>query len=138
MVNVELARQTLQAIRDHEDRWNQRQFVELKDETSPECGTTLCFAGFAACLTGAEFVPPEVYFDDTENGTKYWYQPNTVITPEGDTVGVESYAMDVLGLNYGQANTIFYNFTDDVDELASVVEQVIAEGPNEVEEAVTE
>lgn len=133
MVNVDLARQTLQEIRDHEDRWNQHQWIELQDSSDPACGTTLCFAGFAACLAGAKFVPVEKVTDNGE--LAYYYQPPRVITPEGDDRHVEAYAADVLGLDPSEAHSIFYFTVNDIDALTERVEQVIA---GEDEEAVTE
>ncbi len=133
MVNVDLARKTLQAIRDDQDRWDQRNWINLVNEDDPACGTTLCFAGFAACLAGAEFVPPVKY--RTLDPESPYYQPPRVITPEGDERNVEQYAADVLGLDYGQASSIFYFTVNDIDALTERVEQVIA---GEDEERVTE
>lgn len=122
MVNTDLLHRTLDEIRDHEDKWDQGQWVNLVDDTDPSCGTTLCFAGFAACLSGAEFVPVEE-FDRTIYPGRF-YQPDRVVK-DGDEQHVETYAQNVLGLDATQTHALFHNMTDDVDELAEVVDQII-------------
>lgn len=124
-VNAELLRRTVEEIQDHQDRWNQNSWVELKDTTDPACGTTLCFAGFASCLAGAEFVPPEEQssFDDST----WYYQPSLVVTPEGDEVHPETFAQEVLGLDDHQAWSLFHtNYGNDLDVLADTVDRIIS------------
>lgn len=121
-VNADLMRQTVDTIRENQDRWDQRQWIDLIDADDPACGTTLCFAGFAACLTGAEFVPVGQYNDGS------YYQLARVLTDDGGEELVSDRAARDLGLDYRQADRIFYNTSlSDVDELSALVEQIIAE-----------
>ena len=124
-VNETLLRQTVEEIEDHQDHWKQSAWVELVNPTDPACGTTLCFAGFASCLAGAEFVPPEE--QSALGGVTWYYQPPQVVTPEGDVRHAEDYAQEVLGLDSEQAWSLFHrNYENDMDVLRDTVDRIIS------------
>lgn len=56
-VNLELLNATLEMIKANPDKYDQNSWVKT-DEYSP-CGTTMCFAGQAAVLAGAEIPDPK-------------------------------------------------------------------------------
>jgi hypothetical protein len=85
-VNITLLRRTLSQIETHPELWDQ---ADWRNETS--CGTSHCFAGWAAVLNGAAFVRrPDGSVSNTE-----------VIPPGGgDAEPVWDYAARALGIEH--------------------------------------
>lgn len=98
--NIALLKTTLDFIQANPDKHDQADWVEVN-----RCGTTMCFAGHAAALSGAE-VPKD---------NKAWR-----LNPDGSLVErdengrrtggilIEDYARELLGMNYDEASFIFY------------------------------
>lgn len=93
LANVELAEKTLAHIRSHEWRLDQSTWLSLWKgdvgvtfERAMHCGSTGCFAGWAALLDGAE-----LSFDEGE-----------YIIKTADGVPVYDYAADALGIPHYQ------------------------------------
>lgn len=100
--NLELLKATWEFIKKNPSKHQQSDFIN-----NTQCGTTMCFAGHAAVLSGAEF--------PTDPQDSSWF-----LTPEGklteknewgqrDGIYIEQYAMDVLGMSYDEAQFIFYH-----------------------------
>jgi hypothetical protein len=88
MVNTELLEQTMTAIRDNPELHNQSWFY-----TPTECGTAMCFAGWACHLAGMEQVQPL-------SGSSW------VKTPDGIKTAHDA-AISALGLTTPQGNALF-------------------------------
>lgn len=100
--NLELLKVTWEFIKKNPEKHNQADFIN-----NTQCGTTMCFAGHAAVLSGAEF--PKDPFD------AHWF-----LTPDGKLtekdehgarkgIYIETYAKDILGMSYDEAQFIFYH-----------------------------
>jgi hypothetical protein len=107
----------LDYITDHPEQHRQQYW---RAET--ECGTTMCFAGHTAALFGPEA------------GMTGWGKPIPMAADErmygdvqvGDTtVDVETFACDLLGLDWDQGNALFYCMNG-VDDLRRIVDDLEA------------
>ena len=77
------------------------------EEQATECGTTACAAGWVGILTGVTIAIE-----------------GRAILPDGREVRLEAYARERLGLDPGQAKTLFHTTT----EVAKILLRQLAEG----------
>lgn len=100
--NLELLKQTWEFIKKNPEMHNQADFIN-----NTQCGTTMCFAGHATVLSGAEF--------PKEPNDSYWFlTPDGKLTEKDENgarkgIYVEKYARDVLGMTDEEAQFIFYH-----------------------------
>jgi hypothetical protein len=105
-VNVPLLKATMAIIDMKPEEHDQSNWVEVTEE-SP-CGTTMCFAGHAAVLAGAEIPNPKKhdirgwYLDKQLN---YLNSETGYYNDEARTVG--SFSMEQLGIDERTANYLF-------------------------------
>ncbi len=90
MPNVELLTRTLEYIKEHPDKWDQKVFRS-------SCGTKFCFAGHAVALSGARWLSgPDTY-------ERYLVESS----PGAEPIWVSHYTGDVLGLTEDQRDALF-------------------------------
>ena len=103
MANLDLIRETIAAIEQDEEHWNQEHFIDIPSpwSTKPLCDTTLCFAGWA-CLTdvgAVEFFNQALRVaTEPDSGQEFWASGRDI----------EPWAQDILDLKDSQAEKIFY------------------------------
>lgn len=132
MPNARMIHKVAQRIQNHLDKWNQQTWAGVSDDGNEEdheaavirlrevlfhftqggddrllfsdaivpegvCGTKFCFAGHAVLEAGDAIV-----FDLDDLG-----YADTVRTPEGNYVGLECRARDLLGLTEEQSDRLF-------------------------------
>lgn len=107
MANVELLQKTLQYIKDHPEEWNQ---------SSWDCGTTACFAGWACRLAIME---NETLF--AEYG-RYWEKKGWESSFPYNFI--EQLAKDVLDIDHDDANNLFSS-TNTLNTLEEIVNDII-------------
>lgn len=126
--NIPLLRKTLEHIEAHPNEWSQR----VWGQRIVGCGTTYCFAGTAAVLSGYE--PAWEKFTGDDGAERY--AMSHVIDPEtGGSRGVEQIGAALLGLDLhdaddnmnSEAGRIFYSMVDTPEQLRSLVESVVRE-----------
>jgi hypothetical protein len=122
--NAELAYRVLDHIDAHPEQHNQAVFLRtpggMADEVeaiTPEvvaqhCGTTACFAGWAALLSGLEL--------DRFSGD--------AILPDGLTRDIELTARDLLNLTPPQSDELFYA-AQHIDEVRATVAEIFGPRP---------
>lgn len=107
--NVLLLRQVLEQIETHPETWDQGVY---------RCGTSMCFAGWAAELSGGTWIGQSellVAAADEESSSHWGRDGIAVVSPEVR-------AGRVLGLDGDQADDLF----DAANSLESIREQIIA------------
>lgn len=113
MVNKELLKTTLDLIKVKPEEHNQNNWVNTS-LYSP-CGTTMCFAGHAAVLSGAEIPDPKKHHVDDwyvgPNGEYINWSQKQYLTPSEFTP-IGNFAQQKLGLSTEQAD---YLFGPDID-----------------------
>lgn len=118
--NAELAYRVLDAINAHPahfdmDNWVRvapsAELVGLEQLTSPECGTTACFAGWAVALSGYQM---------TRNR-------EVILANRLVSQGIAKFAADLLGLNDDQAADLFY--ADNEDFSGELVAEIFGPRP---------
>lgn len=114
--NIPLLRKTLEYIEEHPHEWDQDSWAEKW----PGCGTTMCVAGTATYLSGADLV-----WTRNEGGRISFDEAVLCQTPDGLHRDIEDYATELLGLTPGQANAIFYSNPANPAKLRELVEKVI-------------
>lgn len=129
--NPELLRNTMATILENRDKHNQGTWISVKyadDSTYEEpniCGTTMCFAGFAAVEAGAESPTVSYLLQNDE----WWIKPDGSVGTDddywdsGDVVRVNRWAGEKLGMNPYEREYIFYYFGD-ADALAERVDKL--------------
>lgn len=123
-LNEPLLRKTFEYIAEHPLEWDQRHWAscdisghiitthKAKQETqaqmlnSKACGTTMCFAGTAIWLDGAEFA--DAY---------------DVVKADGTYTQIADAAQKALGLHPDQADEIFNTFTANIDTMRRTIEK---------------
>ncbi|WP_084963294.1 hypothetical protein [Thermoactinospora rubra] len=126
MVNTTLLRQTLAHILRHPEGWRQSTW---------RCGTTACFAGWAAILAGGRWLlevddgtPAALYLVAAEEEIREGLALEHVL-PGGDIgrgVFVADRAQRVLGLTADQRTRLFAS-TNDLSRLHVIVSQLCEE-----------
>jgi hypothetical protein len=87
MGNIELLKKTREHI---------LKYPETHDQGSWHCGTTMCIAGHAAILAGAELKKDARWADEI------------VMYVDGERVSAENFAMDQLRMTSADAGYLFY------------------------------
>lgn len=103
VLNVPLMEATMGRIIAEPASWDQR-LVAMEQP----CGTTFCFAGHAALVSGCTF---------TVGG---WFEDAARMP-----ISPMDYARAALGLTYDEAESLFYLFTTDIDVLHRKVKDII-------------
>lgn len=117
MANLDRLKLLRETVIANPDRWEQRNWAK-----KTECGTTLCFAGWAATLKGEELFWgfPETMQEDIQ----YYGFVITGTLANGRTIS--GVAKEWLGLDYDQADKLFYsdqfNGLDHLNELIAETE----------------
>lgn len=155
--NVPLLNAVIEHIEANPNDWYQGDWRTLRtflrdDQGIPvplpaaDCGTAMCFAGWAAQLSGAEYAYPagdgELHDDViVSDGTDSVEAAHIVRTDEG-LVHVQDYATRALGIDEGQSNRLFHGANTLADlkrHVARIIEQGRIEQANrdiaEAEEA---
>lgn len=105
--NVDLAFRTLDAIKKNPEVW---------DQGSWRCGSGMCFAGWAAMLTGAKWVYPQDNLYVDEYGETDNFENEMVEIPEElretfdgkEALHVSYFAEKVLGIDSDQRGVLFF------------------------------
>lgn len=92
-MNKPLIMDTLKLIEENPGRWDQDAFSDKTD-----CGTTMCFGGWALALSGYT-LDEQAHFHTPHGHRMSWLR-------------VEDTAQDLLGLSDDQVESIFYFFPD--------------------------
>lgn len=117
MANLERLKLLRETVIANPDKWEQRNWAK-----KTECGTTLCFAGWAVTLKGEELFWgfPEAMQEDIQ----YYGFVITGTLESGRTIS--SVAQAWLDLDYDQADKLFYsdqfNGLDHLNELIAETE----------------
>lgn len=119
--NVALLRQTLAHIEAHPEQWNQEMWAN-------ECGTAFCFAGHAVLQAGCHIL--------ASRETVEWSTiPSEIATAafplRGSAPSIRAVAMRLLGLDDGQALTLFCG-DNSLDDLERIVDDLCAESAEAV------
>ncbi len=125
--NKELLKQTLQRIKTVPMEYNQGHWVKV--EEANVCGTTMCFAGHAAILAGAEVPDPKKHVvadwyvaKDDSNSYLNWRQAEAKDCQEYETVS--QFAQRALGLNWDEQDYLF-DADRTVEEIEEAVQSVL-------------
>lgn len=101
MRNLELLKATREFILKNPAKHDQADWIEVREE---QCNTTMCFAGHAAVLAGAEqprdFFSWRVDEDGKLTEVVNGYRSGGML--------IEDYAREKLGMTYAEAEWIFY------------------------------
>ncbi len=111
-LNIPLLRKTMEYIEANPLEWDQSSWA-----SNTPCGTTMCFAGTAAFLAGADLMLDLPGVSGSE----------ACKTPEGDFLAIDEYARQQLGLTASQADRIFYSDPHNPQDMRRVVEHTIGE-----------
>lgn len=120
MVNKELLRRTLEHIKANPEEHDQGSFM------SP-CGTTMCFAGWAAVLhTGNKPLAEDLREMEwrVNKHTGKFIDPVSGKYDDDDSVLVAQYAANILGLNYQQVSSLFF-WAMSLSEVENVVNKIL-------------
>lgn len=129
MLNRELLKNTMALIKYKPETHNQSTWVTM-DDSSP-CGTTMCFAGHAAVLAGAEIPDP------TKHLVADWYIRKSDLaylnyqaaagTSMSERKSVREFAKDNLGIIDMEANYLF-DGDRTVEEIELAVQELLEYG----------
>lgn len=126
-MNTDLALDVWEQIKATPDKWNQNSWRRFDD-----CGTTMCFAGWAVQLSGMEFLSANnTYADlviDPENGRRLseWEASGYGGVPVS-TVSVV--AQNLLDLTDGQ-RAVLFGAENDLEEIRKVLIRFLDEDPD--------
>lgn len=131
MLNKELLQKTMNLINAKPETHDQANWV-FETSNSP-CGTTMCFAGHAAVLAGAEIPDPKKhlvsdwYVGEGGKYLNYLDYNNLESRKRDEATSVAFYARQALGLDYEQAE---YLFGHDLsrEDLEDAVEELVSTG----------
>jgi hypothetical protein len=125
---IPLLREMVERIKADERAWRQSDWISsvaeldaavreyiVEHEVVPwNCGTAYCVAGHVALAKGAKLTPHVIDQlagrGDYVNEDSYYrnrFSTGTIIRPDGRREAVDEYAMEVVGLSYDQATTLF-------------------------------
>ncbi len=102
MANIELMRLALKEIEREPETW---------DQSDWHCGTSCCFAGKVAMISGATWLHP--LGDDSR-----------VLTPDGRIMTVSDYAIEAMETNDTTVFPLFYSCGKDFDRLTRIVDGI--------------
>jgi hypothetical protein len=120
MGNIELLKKTKEHMQSNPDKHDQGTWISFPYASSPMsnmCHTTMCTAGHAAVMAGAEIPTFEQYLElgwtlNSEGKMDYYGE------------GVAGWAGDKLGLNDDEYDYLFFSL--DKEELFARIDQVLA------------
>lgn len=111
MANFDLLNRVLDTVTDNPE-WKQAVY---------RCETGMCFAGWTAALTGAQWAEPEL--DESEESYLGPDRYNLVVHPvTGEELQVSVYAREVLGLDYFEGCELFKG-SNRIEDLRRIVAQ---------------
>lgn len=120
--NIELARKVREWTRAHPDLLDMDTWIDTSGtfdellittvENAETCGTTACFAGWTAILSGDRVGAGGMIFDAEGNPVMFEMHDGYTYP-----LGVEQRAMDLLGLEKWEANRLFMCDEDDLDDV---------------------
>lgn len=110
--NADFADSVVGAIEAHPEQHNQSMWAQQN-----ECGTTMCFAGWAVTLAGAKMV----FYNVGQNGT---LGAHYCTLPNGETRNIADYAAELLGLTEIQQEALFHNLNNDIDVVKDIVKDI--------------
>jgi hypothetical protein len=117
MINVQLLRDTLAHIEAHPETW---------DQATYRCGSSMCFAGWAAELDGCVWATSGLeYSDDNEFVKARESDPESETFANG-TIHVHDRAQAALGLTGDQAEYLFGG-GNEIGHLRHIVAELIGE-----------
>jgi len=125
-VNLELLNSTLARIKELPQEYRQSTWVSQAENNV--CGTTMCFAGHAAVLAGAEIPNPKkhsiVDWFVAEDENNSYLNLDDAYYSNGDTPNqhVQDFATKALGLTYKQREYLF-----EADRTMDQIEQAVHE-----------
>lgn len=103
----------LHASRELDELFDRREFVPVTtDVVIQHCGTTACFAGWTALLSG-----------------KTLHASGNVRDDDGRTIDIERAAADLLGIDQEAACDLFYG-ADDLGEVRDAVAEIFGPRPD--------
>lgn len=128
MVNKELAKSTMAAIKAQPEKHDQDYWVTVNDD-SP-CGTTMCFAGHAAVLAGAEIPDPKKHliadwYVGPDGAYHNWKDAEAGRVP--GAIQVKFFAQNALGITSDERDFMFADYRT-VEELEVAVEELVEHG----------
>lgn len=109
MPDFELMDRVLDQITNHPQRWDQ---ATWRRPTGNECGTAMCFAGWVADLSGAE------WYSNTAGSVEF-----SKVDVGGEPVWVDEYATAVLGIKPWEAQHL-YESSNTLDDIREIVEDL--------------
>jgi hypothetical protein len=117
-LDIAYARKVLEHLIAHPEEHSQNYFGMQE-----ACGTTACIAGTAVLMD------PESTVTWSSANMPYGAQQMTNVVVDGTSMDEEDRARSLLGLDWVDANTLFYNFNDveALGLLASYIDQAEAE-----------
>lgn len=123
-VNLELLNKTLDIIKVKPEEYDQNTWVS-KDEDSP-CGTTMCFAGHAAILAGAEIPDPKKHivqdwYVKLSDNSYLNYQDTSAVN-YNEYTHVQFFAQKALGITSEEQDWLFHS-----DRTVEEIERAVAE-----------
>jgi hypothetical protein len=122
--NVEFAREVYAFLMANPDKHDQNVFW-----AETRCGTVACVAGTAAILAGATILKLDSSSDDDYVRTTHF-----MLDPAGKEVMISQFAREALGLDYYDADNLFYSCDsraealDYLEKLIEDAEQLQATG----------
>lgn len=117
MKNYPLLRKTMETIDADPESHDQGSWGTQKG-----CGTTMCFAGHAAFLSGAVLI-----WEKSDTEIMY---ADECMTPEGGRQEIEIYAARQLGLDSREVADLFYD-AETIEDLHAVMELILAQEAQE-------
>jgi hypothetical protein len=120
MGNIELLKKTKEYMQANPEKHNQGTWISFPSASAPlsnMCHTTMCTAGHAAVLAGAEVPTFQEYLE-----VGWTLNPEGKVDYCGD--GVATWASDRLGLNCDEYDYLFFSL--DKEELFARIDQVLA------------
>ena len=109
--NADFADSVIGAIEAHPEQHNQSMWAQQN-----ECGTTMCFAGWAVTLAGAK-----LEFFDIAPDIKRAYD---CVLPDGQVRNISDYAAKLLGINETQREALFHNMNNNLDVIKDIVKDI--------------
>lgn len=111
MINVELMQEVMQQIKDHPEQHRQAWWFTLE---GPDCGTAMCFAGWACVLSGWQ----PVFINSLSRAEK--------VRKDGELRETGRVAAELLGLEMrGDSYPYLFSTEHTIDDLERMVKELI-------------
>ncbi|KJF21926.1 hypothetical protein C7T36_18280 [Rhodococcus sp. AD45-ID] len=108
----------LRSVMDHIETW-----PNLLDQNQWRCGTARCFAGWAAELSGAQWISGERDQVQIDTAEGRWFAGSVVRSQSGELRHVADFARRELGLTEIAADQLF-DGSNTITELREMVENL--------------